>query len=136
MSGSKKVKKGPIIVFALGIILLIAGIITLVIRLISAPVVTDAEFLISGGEWVREDEPTVIWNFKEVGKGSLTTDEHLNDYDFIWAIEDGKLKIETDWLYDLEDDFDYTIDQGAKTLTIKNDAVEVTFKAQEKSSEQ
>ena len=80
----------------------------------------EAEFLITTGEWVREDQPSVIWDFTEVGKGKLTTDSHLNDYDFIWKLDGGKLLIETAWLYDLNDDFDYTINQGEKTLTIKN----------------
>ena len=33
------------------------------------------------------DEPSVIWNFTEIGKGTLTTNNHENDYDFIWAID-------------------------------------------------
>ena len=32
---------------------------------------------------------------------------HINDYDFIWAIDGGKLKIETNWLYTLNNDYSY-----------------------------
>ena len=88
----------------------------------------------TAGNWVREDQPSVIWDFSEVGKGKLTTDNHVNDYDFIWRLQDKKLLIETDWLYDLNDEFDYILDQSEKTLTIKNPEknIEVKFKAKEK----
>lgn len=127
-------KKWPIVLFFCGAVALILGIIALVVNLVSKPAISDAEFMISNGEWVREDEPTVIWDFTEAGKGTLTTDGHLNNYDFTWMLDGNKLKIETSWLYDLADEFDYTLDQGAKTLTIKNDekSIEVKFKLQDR----
>lgn len=131
MSGEKKSKKWPIAVFVIGLVVLAAGLTMLIVKLVSAPAVADAEFLVSSGEWTREDEPTVVWNFTEVGKGSLTTDGGATNYDFIWAIDGGKLKIETAWLYILNNEFDYTLDQGAKTLTIKNDETEIKFKVAE-----
>lgn len=124
----KPAKKAPIIVLVLGILALIGGAVFLIIRLTAGPSVADAEYLISEKEWVREDEPNVIWSFTEAGKGKLTTDNHLNDYDFAWTIEDKKLKIKTSWLYDLNDDFEYTLDQGTKTLTLKTGDKEIKFK--------
>ena len=103
----------------------------LTVKLLGQPALADAEFLVSSGEWTREEEPSVIWDFTEVGKGKLTTDGGETKYDFIWAIDGGKLKIETSWLYDLDDEFDYNLDQGAKTLTLKNDQTEVVFKFRE-----
>ncbi len=72
------------------------------------------------GEANCASTPSVIWKFTEVGKGTLTTNGHINDYDFIWAIEDGKLKIETKWLYDLENEFDYEIRRGEGALVLKD----------------
>ena len=133
MSGDKKKssKKWPVAVFVVGLITLVVGTSLLIVKLVAAPAVADAEFLVSSGDWIREDEPTVIWDFTEVGKGTLTTDGGKTNYDFIWALEDGKLKIETSWLYDLDDEFEYTLDQGTKTLTIKSGEKEVVFKIDE-----
>jgi len=124
-------KKWPKILFFLGMITLIVGVVMLVMRFALTPGKADADFLVSSGEWAREDEPSVIWKFTEVGKGTLTTDNHATDYDFIWALQDGKLKIETSWLYNLNDEFSYSLDQGGKTLTLKNNQTEVKFKAKE-----
>ncbi len=129
MSDSKKTKKWSIVVFVLGLVALVGGLTMLIIRLVSGPAVADAEFLISNSRWTREDEPSVVWEFTEVGKGSLTTDGGQTKYDFIWRLEGDKLKIETTWLYNLNDEFSYILDQGDKTLTIKNDETEVKFKA-------
>lgn len=128
---SKFKKKLPVIAFTVGIVVLVVGIELFVFRALSKPSMADAEFLVSVGKWVREDTSNVIWDFSEVGKGALTTDNFLNSYDFIWAIEDGKLKIETDWMYDLGNEFEYKIDQKAKTLTIKaaEKPTDIVFKA-------
>ena len=127
-------KKWGIAVFVLGMVVLLAGVITLIVKKTAQPLMDDAEYLITAGEWVREDQPTVIWDFTEVGKGNLTTDNHLNDYNFIWSLQNGKLSIETDWLYDLNDEFGYTLDQSEKTLTITNPDknLELKFTAKEK----
>ncbi|MBR3323977.1 hypothetical protein IKG24_00335 [Candidatus Saccharibacteria bacterium] len=137
-SNTYKRKNGPkklaLVVLFIGVAALIAGAVVLILRNISQPKAADADFLVSAGEWQQEDRPTVIWNFTEVGNGKLTTDGHLNDYDFIWSLENGKLKIETDWLYDLNDEFDYSLDQGGKILTVKNadKGIEIKFKAKER----
>lgn len=129
---SEKFKKRlPIIAFAMGVVALVVGIELFVFKSVSEPSMADAEFLTSIGKWVREDTSNVVWDFTEMGKGSLTTDNYATTYDFIWAIEDGKLKIETKWLYDLDNEFEYTIDQKAKTLSIKSaeKATKINFKA-------
>ena len=77
----------------------------LLINILATPKVLDAEYLVQTGEWQLEDEPTVIWQFTEVGKGVLTTNAHTNDYNFIWAIDGNKIKIETDWLYKLNNEY-------------------------------
>lgn len=124
-------KKVAIAIFVIGMVVLIAGLAVLIIKKTAQPLLDDAEFLITAGDWVREDSPSVIWSFTEVGKGKLTTDNHLNDYDFIWKLQDKKLLIETSWLYNLDNEFDYVIDQGEKTLTITNSDknIEIKFNA-------
>ena len=134
INGGKNVKKKsgknkkPMVFFAIGMITLVAGLAFLVFKLVAGPSKADAEFLISAGEWTREDESSVVWDFTEIGKGRLTTDDHVTDYDFIWALDGNKLKIETSWLYDLNDEFEYSLDQGAKILTLKTADKEIKFK--------
>ena len=134
--GLRKKSKWPLVALVVGILALIAGAVFLIIRLTSGPAVTDGEFLSQAGEWVEEDNTMVIWDFVEPGHGRLTTDGHLNNYNFSWSLENGKLKIETEWLYNLNDEFDYKIDRGAKILTITNAdrGIEVSFKAQERTT--
>ena len=105
-----------IVALVVGIITLIAGVVILVLTLNRMPDTQDAETLVATGSWQREDEPGVIWNFTEIGKGSLTTNAHTNDYNFIWAIEGDELKIETEWLYTLNDEFEYEIKDGKLIL--------------------
>ena len=69
----------------------------------------------------------MIWNFTEIGKGTLTTNNHINDYDFVWALEDGKLKINTEWLYTLSDEFEYTLDQNGNVLILTRGDEKVEF---------
>ena len=138
-----------LVVFVLGIFTLVAGVVFLIISLVATPGLQDGEYLVSAKQWVLEnntnclneeseeknEEATncetgqVIWQFTEIGKGALTTNSHVNDYDFIWAIEDGKLKIETDWLYELENEYEYNLDQGSGTMTLKDGEKEYTFVA-------
>ena len=136
-------KRISIIILIIGIIALIAGVVFLIVKLNAGPSIADGEYLVSIGQWTLKNKTcaqleceestecistnnesttcensNVIWTFTEIGKGTLTTNNHLNDYDFIWALEDGKLKIETDWLYTLNDEYSYTLDQGNNTLTL------------------
>ena len=117
---AKKRKNISIAVLVIGLIALVVGIVFLVINLIAAARGADGEYLVSTGEWSLENEDGVIWKFTEIGKGTLTTNNHTNDYDFIWAIEDGKLLIETDWLYNLENEYEYSLDKKTGVLTLKN----------------
>ena len=111
-------KRISIITLIIGIIALVAGAIFLIIRLTSGAGVADGEYLISVGKWTKEGSPSVVWDFTEIGKGTLTTNNHINDYDFTWAIEDGKLQIQTEWLYTMDDAYEYSLDQNSKTLTL------------------
>ncbi len=119
-SSAKKRKNISIAVLAIGLITLVVGVVFLVINLITATRGADGEYLVSAGEWTLEDESGVVWKFTEIGKGTLTTNNHTNDYDFIWALEDGKMRIETDWLYDLENEYEYSLDQNSGVLTLKD----------------
>ena len=101
-----------------GIVVLIIGGVFFILNLVRGSVVADGEYLVSAENWQLEDSDRVIWDFTEIGKGTLTTNAHTNDYDFIWAIEDGKLKIETNWLYELDNEYDYTLDQDSGVLTL------------------
>lgn len=120
-------KRVSLIVFIIGLLTLIAGVFFLIVRLSAGPSIADGDYLVSVGEWKEQDEPSVIWNFTEIGKGTLTTNNHTNDYDFIWAIEDGKLKVNTEWLYTLNDEFDYTLDQNGNMLTLTRGDEETIF---------
>ena len=114
-------KRLSLIVFITGLIILIGSATFFCLDFFGKPSTRDAEYLVSVGTWAQqsEDNPTsVIWQFTEIGKGTLTTNNHLNDYDFLWAIDGDTLKIETAWLYDLEDEYIYKLDQSANTLTL------------------
>lgn len=76
------------------------------------------------------NESGVIWKFVEIGKGALTTNNHLNDYDFQWTIKDGKLIIKTAWLYELINEYDYSLDQQNGLLTLQDPQGEYRFVAQ------
>lgn len=149
-----KKKRISIIVFILGIIFLGGGIGALVAVLVAKPPVLDADFLVQVGAWEMvnptnctgvENEASaleiadegaancvansVIWTFTEIGKGTLTTNSHINDYGFIWAIEGDKLKIETEWLYTLENEYTYTLNQKEKVLTLTDgNSVNIDFR--------
>lgn len=148
----KKKDKNKIIaitVLIVGVITLIVGVVFLVLHLVSAPALGDAEYLVEMGSWQLQggeceemkcaddtkclsasgeamqscNNDGVIWTFTEIGKGTLTTNNHQNDYDFIWAIEGDKLKIETSWLYTMNNEYTYKLDQGANTLTLDENIV-------------
>jgi len=114
---------------------LAASLTFFIIDMNSKPGMRDAEFLVEKGTWVMQsDAPEVIWNFTEIGKGTLTTNNHIDDHEFKWSIENGKLKIETEWLYTLYDELTYTLDQKAQTLEVqREDGTKQTFKASAQS---
>lgn len=125
-----------LIVMLVGILVCIAGLVFLLINIFAEPGLRDAEYLVEVGEWVREDEPAVIWKFTEVGKGTLTTNSHTNDYNFIWAISGETLEVETSWLYTLNDNYTYVIDQSAKTLILTSGEKEIKFVPAQKTESQ
>lgn len=120
-------KRISLIVLIIGLLTLIAGVVFLIVRLTAGPSVADGEYLVSVGEWTEQGEPSIVWNFTGIGKGTLTTNNHTNDYDFVWALEDGKLKINTEWLYTLNNEFDYVLDQGSNILTLTSGNETFTF---------
>lgn len=125
----KKKKIFSISALAIGLITLVVGVVFLVLTLNKGPEIQDGEYLVAQESWQLADSDKVVWDFTEIGKGILTTNGHENDYDFKWAIEDGKLKIETDWLYTLNNDYDYTLNQSAGELVLTADGKEYRFVA-------
>ena len=119
---TKKKKALPIITFLVGLAVLIGGVAFLAVKLAQHSAASDAERLVELRTFTKDNDESVIWQFTEIGKGTLTTNNHLNDYDFIWTIENGKLKIETSWLYNLNDEYEYKIDDNK--LILNN---EITF---------
>ena len=107
-----------IAVFAIGLAGLVSGLVFMLINLFTEPGLREADYLVSIGEWVKQDEPSVIWKFTEIGKGTLTTNNHINDYDFIWALDGDTLKIETDWLYTLNNEFEFVLKQDNQELVL------------------
>lgn len=135
-----KNKAVSLVVLIIGLIMLTVGVVFLVLGIKRASLLADGDFLVSAGEWklaesetCAEDEckDAVIWTFSEIGKGTLTTNGHKNDYDFKWAIRDGRLVIETDWLYELDNEYEYMLDQGTRGLILKDDDKEYKFVAEE-----
>ncbi|MBR3180130.1 hypothetical protein IKF57_01175 [Candidatus Saccharibacteria bacterium] len=117
-----------IVTLVVGAIALIGGSIFLTFRLLEQGRAEDAVKIVEVGAWQNSAAPEVIWTFTEIGKGQLTTNNHENDYDFIWAIEGDKLKIETDWLTTLNDEYTYKLDTAGKTLTIETDSGNIDFR--------
>lgn len=149
----EKKKIISLVIFIIGLATLTVGLVFLILHLTKGSKMEDGEYLVSAKEWILEDNsnceatqtdesegqsedvaetnclPKVFWDFTEIGKGTLTTNNHLNDYEFIWAIKDGKLKIETSWLYPLENEYDYELNQNDGILTLTADEKAFTFVA-------
>jgi len=81
----------------------------------------DVEFLTEVDAWEKSGAPTVIWSFKPDGTGELTTNKE-NYYSLKWYLSDGKLEIDTSWLYELSDSFEITLDRASEipSFTVKN----------------
>lgn len=133
METKKKLDKKWVIsitMCVLGVVALVAGVIMMILNFGQTAAMQDGEYLVSASEWVLEDESDgVVWKFTEIGKGTLTTNNHLNDYDFIWALKDDKLSIETKWLYELENEYEYELNQGDGGLVLKEGDEEHKFVA-------
>ena len=132
----KKKKTASIVVMVIGLLLLVAGAVFLIMKLTAGPKVSDGEYLVSAGDWTMDDSgckeemcDRVIWKFTEIGKGTLTTNKHENDYNFDWILKDKKIKIRTEWLYEMDDEYDYTLNREDGILTLKKDDTEYRFTA-------
>lgn len=131
----KKKKIACITVFVVGLIVLVVGIVFLVLSILKGNAVADGEYLVAAESWQltdcgEENCDKVVWDFTEIGKGTLTTDGSEHNYNFQWAIKDGKLLIQTDWLYEMDNEYEYSLDQGNGVLTLKDDENEYKFTAQ------
>lgn len=123
----EKRKKLPIITLIIGILVLVAGLTFMLIKLLAAPKVKDAEYLIQIGQWKESGAEGVIWNFTSIGEGTLTTNNHTNDYKFTWSMDGDKLKIQTDWLYTLSNEYTYELNQNENTLTLTEGSNKINF---------
>ncbi len=124
---SKDKKISPIVIVAIIIgVLAIVGV-CLYFFVFKEPepevVLTDAQYIIKTSSWEKQDSPTVIWTFHEDGTGELTTNKS-NYYETLWELTEGEegqvLKTTTDWLYELNDSFAFTLDREANSFTVKN----------------
>ena len=130
----KKKKIIGITVMVVGLVALVVGAAFLIVKLTAKPGVADGQYLVNAGEWVMdsgdcegESCEKVVWKFTEIGKGVLTTNAHTNDYEFKWAIEDGKLIMQTEWLYELDDSYEYKLNQDDGILTLTASEKEYRF---------
>ena len=123
-------KRFSIFTLVAGLTIFMSGAVFFCLDFFAKPDVRDAEYLVNVGTWVQQSDsetPSVIWQFTEIGKGTLTTNNHKNDYDFIWALDGDTLKIETAWLYNLENEYTYKINQSAGTFTLTAGDQAITF---------
>ena len=138
------------VVLGIGIIMLGIGAAFLIVKLTQEPATPDAEYLVSRRIWTLESEdncfkdetvtiddttrpciPSVVWEFTGLGEGTLTINNHINDYGFKWALQDGKLSIQTDWLYELNNTYDYKLDQESGVLMLTDGDQNYEFLASE-----
>ncbi|MBR3204184.1 hypothetical protein IKF81_00680 [Candidatus Saccharibacteria bacterium] len=80
---------------------------------------SESEYLIETKSWEKVDAPSVIWTFNEQGKGEITTNKS-NYYEMEWELSDKTLKIDTNWLYELNDSFDFFLNREEKSFTVIN----------------
>ena len=91
-------------------------------------VLTDRDYLVAHA-WEKQGAPTVIWTFRADGSGEITTNKQ-NYYSMKWSLEqDNLLNIKTDWLYELNNSFEFSYDKENDRFTVKNkgDETESTF---------
>ena len=121
---SKKARLAIIIGGVIGGLAMIGILLYFLVFRKEAPVVvlTDRDILVSHA-WEKEEAPTVIWTFRADGTGELTTNKS-NYYDMNWYFEQEEdkqiLKINTAWLYELNDSFEFALDRENNSFTVKN----------------
>ena len=124
-----KSKKPLIITLVAVAVLALAGGVYYYLAHREKPVfLSDAEYLIDVESWEKSGAPSVIWAFRADSKGELTTNKS-NYYPTSWSLEGGKLQISTSWLYELNDEFEFSLNRVEKSFTVKNlsDDTESTF---------
>ena len=131
----RKKKALSITVFVVGLVTLVVGVVLLVLNLTRKVAIADGEYLMSAEKWTltdcgEEDCEKVVWKFTEIGKGTLTTDGGEHNYNFEWAIREGELQIQTDWLYELDNEYEYILDQDNGVLTLMDEDHEYRFTSQ------
>lgn len=122
----KKTKLTLIIIAAVVSALIIAGV-CVYFFVLKKPepevVLTDAQYVIKTGSWEKQDSPTVIWTFRADGTGEVTTNKS-NYYNTTWELTEDEsaqtLSITTDWLYELNDSFEFALDRETNSFTVKN----------------
>ncbi|MBR3232952.1 hypothetical protein IKF74_01570 [Candidatus Saccharibacteria bacterium] len=132
-------KKAKLALIISGAVLVAAAIVVVLILFVfkkTEPVIvkTDRDIL-TAHAWEKDGAPTVIWTFRDDGSGEITTNKS-NYYNMNWSLEQGEgesatqtLKITTNWLYDIEDTFTFSLDRDEDTFTVKNlaDNIESVF---------
>lgn len=90
--------------------------------------ISTVDFLVSGHEWKKSGEETVVWAFESDGTCKITTNS-TEFFDCNWFLEGNNLTIKTAWLTDLTDDFEIVINESAQTFTVtsKSDGKISTF---------
>ena len=139
-----------IVVLMIGLITFVIGAVFLLLRLTEKPAISDGEYLMSVKNWVLEEDNNcglieqanseekancedgarVVWQFIDVGKGVLTTNNHLNDYSFNWILQEKRMLVQTDWLYKLNNEYEYTLNQNEGILILSDNDNEYRFVAQ------
>ena len=86
------------------------------------------DFLVSGHEWEKVGEESVVWTFENENTCKVTTNS-TETFDCTWELNGETLKIKTKWLRDLEDEFTLSVNEAEKSFTIvsKVDEKESTF---------
>lgn len=79
--------------------------------------VSAADFLISGHEWQKSGEESVIWTFEPDGICRVTANS-TEVFDCDWRLADGFLTVRTKWLTPLTDEFTLTVNQSDNTFTV------------------
>lgn len=123
-------KKAKLALIISGAVLAAAAIVVVLILFVfkkDEPVIvkTDQDIL-TAHAWEKDGAPTVIWTFHTDGSGEITTNKS-NYYNMKWSLEQGEgesatqtLKITTNWLYDLDDSFIFSLNRDEDTFTVKN----------------
>ncbi|MBR3319727.1 hypothetical protein IKG20_00230 [Candidatus Saccharibacteria bacterium] len=143
---SKKAKLAIIIsAIVLGVIAIALVLILIVFKKTEPEVVLTDLDILTAHAWEKEGAETVIWTLNRDGTGEITTNKS-NYYDMKWTIEQGEetqtLKVDTAWLYELNDSFSFSLDREADSFTVKNlaDETESVFvplgTAEKKAAEQ